>query len=307
VIDGFFRLGQSHSINSLVVHTRSTEARDDGLAAYLQYYYSTNQWKAWWTQSVVSVNFNPEMGFVSRSDIIGTTPGLIWQYRGDKLPWKERIRAFEPGINMEFYHHASSGELLEKQIDIRPFYLNLQSGSYLGYTLQIHHQNLIGSFVPLGISIDEGEYAYNRHQVLLSSDPSKMFNITAHMNWGSFYNGKLTSFNFIAQFVPLPHISLHVEIDRNYFDEVGDEEVTKRIDLYTLEGRFAINPRLQLVAFYQQNSEFNSTNYNVRFSWEYKPLSFIYLILNRRGFDDLQHIRQSEDHIIAKINFLKQF
>jgi len=116
VIDGFFRLGQSHSINSLVVHTRSSAERDDGIAAYLQYYYSTNKWKAWWTQSLVSGNFNPEMGFVSRSDIIGTTPGFIWQYRGNKLPFRRRVRAFEPGINSEFYHHASSGELLEKQV-----------------------------------------------------------------------------------------------------------------------------------------------------------------------------------------------
>ena len=90
-------------------------------------------------------------------------------------------------------------------------------------------------------------------------------------------------------------------------NEVGEEEVTKIINLFSIEGRFAINPRVQLVAFYQQNTEFSSTNYNIRFSWEYKPLSFIYLVINRRGFDNLQHIHLTEDHIIAKINFLKQF
>lgn len=307
VLDGFFRLGQAHSINSLITHTRSTAEHDDGFAAYVQYYYSTNQWKAWWTQSVVSEKFNPEMGFVSRSEIIGTTPGFIWQYRGSKLPYKGNIRAFEPGINGEFYHQTSSGELLERQINVRPFYLNLQSGAYIGYNLQIQFQNLISRFAPLGVIISEGEYSYNRHQLLISSDPSKMFNISADLSWGDYFNGRLQSYNIVAQFVPIPHISLHFEIDRNYLDEVGDEEVTKKIDLFSIEGRFAINPRLQLVGFYQQNSEFKSINYNIRFSWEYKPLSFIYLIINRRGFDNLQHIRQTEDHIIAKINFLKQF
>jgi hypothetical protein len=307
VIDGFFRLGQAHSINSLVVHTRSSAARDDGIAAYLQYYYSTNQWKAWWTQSVVSGNFNPEMGFVSRSDIIGTTPGFIWQYRGNHLPMKEIIRAFEPGINMEFYHHASSGELLEKQIHIRPFYLNLQSGAYVGYNLQIHHQNLISSFVPLGVIIGEGEYRYKRHQIMIASDPSRLFNVSADMSWGKYFNGKLQSYTLVAQFVPIPHISLHAAVDRNYLNEVGEQEITKIINLFSIEGRFAINPRVQLVAFYQQNTEFSSTNYNIRFSWEYKPLSFIYLVINRRGFDNLQHVHLTEDHIIAKINFLKQF
>ena len=134
-----------------------------------------------------------------------------------------------------------------------------------------------------------------------------MFNISADLSWGKYFNGTLQSYNIVAQFVPIPHISLHFAVDRNYFDEVGDEAVTKKVDLFSIEGRFAINPRIQLVGFYQQNTEFSSINYNIRFSWEYKPLSFIYLVINRRGFDNLQHIRQTEDHIIAKINFLKQF
>ena len=158
VLDGFFRLGQAHSINSLITHTSSSAEHEDGIAAYIQYYFSTNQWKAWWTQSVVSEKFQPEMGFVSRSDIIGTTPGFIWQYRGSKLPLKGKILAFEPGINGELYHQTSSGELLEKQINIRPFYLNLQSGAYIGYNLQIHFQNLISRFIPLGVIISEGDY-----------------------------------------------------------------------------------------------------------------------------------------------------
>ena len=43
------------------------------------------------------------MGFISRTDVIGTTPGLNYYYRGKLLPFKKIIRAFEPGFLPEFY------------------------------------------------------------------------------------------------------------------------------------------------------------------------------------------------------------
>lgn len=86
------------SINTMLVHTRSNNSGKDGIVAYAQYYYSTNRWKAWWSQSIVTENFNPEMGFVSRSDVIG----IIWRYRGEKLILKRYVRAYEPRINLGF-------------------------------------------------------------------------------------------------------------------------------------------------------------------------------------------------------------
>ena len=77
-------------------------------------------------------------------------------------------------------------------------------------------------------------------------------------------------------------------------------------NLYSIEGRFALNPRLQLIAFYQQNSENDSKNYNIRLAWEYRPLSFLYIVLNKKGFKDFKEARQEEDHAIVKLSYLKQ-
>jgi hypothetical protein len=86
------------------------------------------------------------------------------------------------------------------------------------------------------------------------------------------------------------------------------QNTTTNVDLYSIEGRFALNPRVQLIGFYQKNSENRSQNYNLRLSWEYQPLSYIYMVLNHRGFDNLQLKQtQTEDHVIAKLSYLKQF
>jgi len=88
---------------------------------------------------------------------------------------------------------------------------------------------------------------------------------------------------------------------------VGETLTTSNVDLYSIEGRFALNPRLQLIGFFQKNSENNSQNYNIRFSWEYQPLSYIYLVFNKQAFNPNLTISKSENHTIAKISYLKQF
>ena len=303
-IDGFFRMGESHSLNTMLIH--SNTGSKNGFAGYGQYYYINNQWKIWWTQSVVTKDFNPELGFVSRNDVIGTTPGIFWYYRGKHLPFKKWIRAFEPGIFPEFYHQASTGKLTERQLTMNPIWFNFQSGGYFGYIITPTYQLLTEPFAPLGINIPEGKYNYLRHLFYFSSDQSRIVSANFNFETGSYFNGNLFGGTFVVNIAPIPNFFLQAQFNRNHFKKVGDPETNRTVDLYSLSGRLALNPRLQLIGFYQKNSENNSSNYNIRLSWEYQPLSYIYLVFNRRGFDNLQMKRQTEDHAIIKISYLRQ-
>ncbi len=306
-LDGFFRLGESHSMSAMLSHSASNNTGQQGYSAYAQYYYVSNQFKIWWTQSVVSKDYNPELGFVSRKDVIATTPGIFYWYRGKRLPFKKWLRAWEPSIFPEFYHQASTGKLIERSWTIYPAWLNLQSGAYFGYSITPTYQNLTEVFEPLGVKISTGEYNYVRHQIYASTDPSRVLNLQTIYNWGTYFNGSLISGDWTLQFVPIPHVSFSGRLNRNYFEKVGDLKETKTIDLYSLEGRFALNPRVQLIGFYQKNSENESHNYNIRLSWEYQPLSYIYLVFNQFAYQNSAFQNQIENHVISKISYLKQF
>jgi hypothetical protein len=168
------------------------------------------------------------------------------------------------------------------------------------------YEGLTESFTPLGVEIAARDYHFVRHQIIASTDPSKKLNLLADVSWGQYFNGKLLSADLTLQFAPLPHVSLMGRVNRNHFNGVGEKQEVKTVDLFSIEGRFALNARLQLIAFYQQNTDGNSRNYNIRFSWEYQPLSFMYIVLNKRGFDNISGVRQVEDHAIGKIGFLRQ-
>ncbi len=89
------------------------------------------------------------------------------------------------------------------------------------------------------------------------------------------------------------------------------ENSTKVTHLITPEVRLAVNPRLQLMGFYQSNTAAGRDVWNVRFSWEFQPLSFLYLVYNSdatraetlaNGPD-----RFRQEQVIGKITYLKQF
>jgi len=312
-VDGFFRMGESHALNTMIIH--SNTSRDDGsitgkdkngFAGYAQYTYTSNQWKLWWTQSVVTADFNPELGFVSRNDVIGTTPGIFWYYRGKYLPFKKWIRAFEPGVFPEFYHQASTGKLIERGFALNPIWINFQKGGFFGYIVTPTYQLLTEPFAPLGVYIAEGKYNYLRHVFYFNTDPSRIISSNIMFETGSYFNGKLSTGTFTLNIAPIPNLFLQGQFNHNKFKEVGDPATNKKVDLYSVSGRLALDPRLQLIGFYQKNSENNSSNYNIRLSWEYQPLSFIYLVFNRRGFDNAQLKRQTEDHAIIKVSYLRQ-
>ena len=305
-VDGFFRLGKSSSINAMLITSSKDSEQHREYAAYVQYLYTDNLIKAWWTQSVVTKNFNPETGFVSRTNVIATTPGVVFNLRKRWVPLNKHIRALEPGVSADIYHEATTRVPIEQEIKITPMWINFQSGGYVGYNYLHSKQNLKSPFNPLDLMIAAGEYRFGRHAVLLGSDASKKLSYSLLGSWGGYFDGSLKVMDGSVSFAPIPNIAIKTSLTRNQFSSVGDLMRKKVVNLFTVESRFAVNPRIQLTALVQKNSYNDTNTYNIRASWEYKPLSFIYLVLNSRGYDDLGEYQQ-QDTGIFKLSYLRQF
>ncbi|MCW5911011.1 MAG: hypothetical protein KIT62_08050 [Cyclobacteriaceae bacterium] len=68
--------------------------------------------------------------------------------------------------------------------------------------------------------------------------------------------------------------------------------------------RLAWDANIQLSLFYQYNSFNEQGRWNVRGSWQFAPLSFLYLVFNETNFINSQERNQSG---ICKLSYLKQF
>lgn len=322
--DGFFRINESTTVNTMAMFSGGT-GQNTGFSGHYQLFHKGINWQYWLSQNIVNKDFNPEMGFVSRPDVIENSTGFYWLNRGKWLP--KFVRSFEPGGYYLNYYSATTGKLIEQRINANPIWFGLQSGAGIGVFTDAYYQLLDYSdgSSPLAffsVEIPSGKYNYNRYSAIWFSDRSQKVSVFVNAETGKYYNGNLTTITGNFRIAPLPHVSVEGRFTNNHYSNLGVKSASGSTQLYTLSGRFALNPRVQLIGFYQHSSISNFDVWNVRFSWEYRPLSFIYLVFNQRGYDDYRTrlsndgltryktdelARQNEQQSIIKVSYLKQF
>ena len=304
-VDAFVRFTDKFSFSGMGTATQDSQSGDQGLAGYSQFLYASNFFRAYWTQTLVSKNYNPAMGFVSRRDILSNSQGFDFNVRGKWLP--SFIRNWGPGIYTEVYHSLTTGKIIEQRAVSGPLWFNLQNGGTLGGYVEASVQNLDETFSPVGININPGSYAYFRKGFFLASDPSAKYSGSTEYGWGGFFNGTLQTVDSKFRLAPIPHVNLGLSWNWSKFENMGAARETKEVNLLILETRLAINPRFQLIGFYQKNTTDNLNSYNMRLSWEYQPLSYLYLVFNSLNYQGTDTTQQKQQSFLAKLSYLKQF
>lgn len=264
----------------------------------------TNKYYAGWVTEYIDANYNPRMGFVRQNDVIRHNPGgyYIWRPKNSNL-----IRRWDPGFFVNYNHDASDPSRFQlASLYIFPVYTWFRDNSFFEISTTPTWQNINFNFAPLGLEIEQDRYFYTRFKTRYYTDRSKKWSGDLGVNFGKFYNGTRTTINAAARIAPIPHAALTFNYEHNDINGLGIMEQDLETDLYTANLRLALNPRLQLSTFYQYNSFNEQGRWNVRFSWEYMPLSFIYLVFNDTQTDVFDPVRQSTQ-FISKITFLKQF
>lgn len=171
---------------------------------------------------------------------------------------------------------------------------------------------MIESFSPLDIEIAAGEYSYNNHNFNFETDNSRKLFFSAEFSTGGYFNGMLQSLSASTRIAPDPHVALTLSYRHNEIRNLGITSSSVTTDLATAEIRLALNPRVQWISFYQYNTVINRNTLNTRLQWEYKPLSFIFIVLNdnRQDFmnnETMTTSRMNSQSGIVKVTYLKQF
>jgi len=303
-IDGFIRPKSEWTLSYLASTSLDSETGDTGYAGRFFTGYLDNDLYLGYLNTLVSRDYAPDMGFVFQNDVVYHSPGGYAILRPKALPF---IRRWDPGAFLNYYHDFEDfGNFQQASLYIFPIYTWFKDNSFLEASFTPTWQNINFAFAPLGLEIEEGWYNYTRYTLRYNSDQSKKLSGSVRYDFGNFYNGIQNTVVAGLRYAPLPHISFTADYEHNNINNVGIEKEDLNTDLYTANLRLALNPRVQLTTFYQYNSFDQQGRWNVRFSWEYLPLSFIYIVFNdtlTESFDPVQRSTQT----ISKITFLKQF
>lgn len=302
--DGLIRPKDDITIQYLATAARDNTNDSIGFAGSFYMGWFPNKWYlALWTD-YVDEKYVPGMGFVFANNTIHHNPGGYYIWRPAKGWFSKWIRRWDPGAFIRIYQTASTFKIQEIGAYIFPVYIITKSNGSIEYAITPTKQNFDFSFPILGRTVATGKYNYTRHLLRYETDASKKISLESRYEFGGYYNGSLNTLSLAGRVSPIPHIAFTLNYEHNTFKNFGTTNDNFQTDLYTAGIRLAANPRMQLSGFYQYNTFDKRGRWNVRGSWEFAPLSFLYLVFNESSFRDSPVQNQS---FISKLTYLKQF
>ncbi|MFC4213392.1 DUF5916 domain-containing protein [Pedobacter lithocola] len=301
-ITGFNRISDKLSLDYTFSGTKTKGITPaDGVAATAKLSYNSNGMGLLYSTTFISNNYNPALGFVARNNYINNYLDVYLLRR--KVSWLPKfIRSWEPGVSLDSYQNPANLNLQEALIKVYPIFLVFNDGGKLIASAHFNLQRLDQEFNPLGLTIPKGSYNYTQANLEYYSDRSSKFSYGIYLNHGGYYDGNISSFTGNVRYAPLAQLAFSIDYEYNKLKNIGIDKNDLTTQLVVPNVRMALNPRLQFNLFYQYNTATASSRWNSRFSWEYRPQSFIYLVYNQLGQTGL-HQQQT----IAKISYLKQF
>jgi hypothetical protein len=312
-LDAFLRPAPHVFVKAMLSGSATSGAGGDGLAASLDLTHQGNSVTAEAIAEYVGPGYLPATGFLSRPDLIRSHPGLTLDLRPS---WKPRfIRRFTFHSSANIFHRASDGRFEEAQwfVPLLGAWFS-DSGWLLTYIIP-NWQNLEAPFSPLpGLRVEAGKYQYNRFLLSSSTDTSRRFVLRGDFETGPFYDGRSQMLTVAAVATPSPRASLALSYTLNALQDIGLDRADSTTHLFAPNLRLALDPSLQLALFYQRNTAAQLSTWNARLSWEFRPLSYVYLVYNERaplmtpsGLFTSQTARPATDRqLILKVTFNKQ-
>ena len=304
-VDGHFRPSQRISIQGMV-SASGDQAYGQGIASQMGFTYENNLLNTGWVGHYV-YNYNPGIGFVRlNQNYFLSSGGIDFDWRPGWLP--NNIRSLTPGVNSSLFFEHDLSDLIFGGVSLTPLSVIWQSGASLDYSLSPNWQRLHAPRTFARILVDRGRYQYYTHTLNYSSDFSNSFAAEASLSVGGYFDGRLQSIKGSARYSPNHHAELSLDYTWNGIRNLGIQSEDTDNHIWRVNSRFAINPSLIMNGFYQWINTTETSAWNIRFSWEYQPLSYVYLVFNSTRRDqNLFQPRAIKNQAIAKITLRRQF
>ena len=312
-LDTYLRPTQNVFVKAMVSGSVTRGTGGDGMAASFDVTRQGNRVSGGYLGEYVGRDYLPAAGFLSRPDLIRNNAGLTLDLRPDWKPAFVRRIVFHSSANV--FHRASDGRFQEAQwfVPLLGAYFS-NSGWFLTYLVP-NWQRLDAPFSPLpGVRVEPGRYQFNRFVVSTSSDASRAFVLRSDFEAGPFYDGRSEVLFVSAAVRPSPYAALSLTYMLSALHGIGRDRADSTTHLVAPILRLAFDPNLQLTLFYQRNTAAQLSTWNARLSWEFRPLSYVYLVYNERApltttsgpFTSMASV-PTDRQLILKVTLNKQF
>jgi hypothetical protein len=236
-----------------------------------------------WTFSIQDVgkSYNPEVGFVPRSDFKRINPDLTYLF----YPKSKFINRHGPKLEFEGLWNETLGTT-DRDINLG-YIVRFNSLAELEVTQRNRYVYLFSNFDPTrsgGAPLAAGtDYSYQNVLVEFRSNPRKKLNVGVVGEFGEYFTGsiqRITSQTGL-RLGYLANISMNFNYARIRLPQPQRDAdlilVGPRIDLTLTKDLF-------WTTFVQYNSQIDNMNINTRIQWRYAPVSDFFLVYTDNYF-----------------------
>jgi hypothetical protein len=271
-VDASFGFYQNIRIDTYLASTRSTgKAGDDtSYRGFLDY--NADKYGVQAERLEVQPNFLPEIGFLRRTDFRRNFGLLRYSPRPKGVPHVRKL-TMQGSLN----YTTNAADRLDTREQVVQFQSEFTSSDVASVTYTDNFERLVQPFaISPGIRIPKGGYNFYTLQLSYTGGQQRKSSGALVYETGAFYDGNRQSIALnTARMQATPQLSLEPSFSVNKVDLL---EGSFTATVLRARVTYTMTPRMYLSGIAQYNSTGTSAGSNIRFRWEYRPGSELFVV-----------------------------
>jgi hypothetical protein len=234
--------------------------------------YTTDRYGAAAEHMLIGPAFQPEVGFVRRTDVRRTFGQLRFSPRPKQ---SAHIRKITTQANVDYVTDAAATELQSREV-AGLFRIEYQSSDQLSYEYSREYELLPQPFrIAPGVIVPAGGYTYVTNRVSYSLGQQRPLSGRLTAATGTLYDGTRSDAGFSGRWGVTPRLSIEPGITLNWV-QLPYGDFTARL----VSSRLTVTPsaRMLVSSLVQWNIDARTLTSSVRFRWEYTGGSELFVV-----------------------------
>ena len=297
-VDGQLGVGEDGLVSGFLAKTETPGLNGDDTAFRIATAADTEEWSYAGSVTQVGENFNPEVGFLRRTDF--TSVGLVALRRWRDPAW-ENLLEMRPHIAYQGWW-GGTDDLHETGFLHIDNHWEWKSGFEIHTGVNFLHEGVREDFeLAPGQVVSAGEYDDEELQLVLMTDDGQplSFNVTAKV--GGFFGGDRTQLTPSIQYRMGETFNARLGWTYNEIQRPDTSEKLE-INVGSLRATYSFSPKVSLQALVQYNDATDTVASNVRLAWLTSADAGFYLVYNETRDDDVGMFTEKRREWIVKFS-----
>jgi len=273
-VDATFSFYENVNFNGYYARSKTQGRAGDDTSYQGVFTYNGDLYAVQFDHLLVGDNFNPEIGFLRRTNFRRTFTAAQYTPRPSAI---DAVRQFTFGGSLD-YIESGSGYVETRIMQLR-FNTEFENSDQFGVDVQDNYEWLVRPFqIASGVTIPVGGYAFQDFFASYAMGTQRRMSGTFTFQHGGFFGGHLTAIGYRRGRIELtPQLSVEPGISLNRIDLPGGRFTAT---LATSRVTYTLTPRTFFGGLVQYNNSAESLSMNLRFRWEYSPGSELFIVYN---------------------------